>query len=391
MPGATVSGRLSTEVAAAWGGTTPGCNDVKATLNLEGFSLAMPAMQTDVLQLANVQADCHATWQADRIDIDQSSLQCDVGNAALRGTVPLGGKDGFSFTALMHQPQQFSGGLDLAKLAQMLPATLSLRQQMQINSGAVRWVWTSTPDGQNTKWHGELDVGNLTASDNGRPIAWTKPISAVFDAHDAATAGLVVDQARCESEFLHVEGAGTADDLSAKLNLSLNKLADQLGQFVNLGSTKFAGEGEGNLTWKRSPDKQFDAAADLQLRGFQLQTANNPPWREDNVVFNASAKGLTNFDASTRIDAAALTIRSGVDQLEAKILEPVKDLHGGGAWRVQGRLFGQLQNWPARLAVWLPTMNTYQLNGSYIVEGDGVRRATAAKCGRWDSPPSRWW
>ena len=90
------------------------------------------------------------------------------------------------------------------------------------------------------------------------------------------------------------------------------------------------------------------------------------------MVFNASAKGLTNFDTSTRIDAAALTIRSGNDQVEAKILEPVKDLHSGGVWRVWARVFGELQNWPARLAVWVPTMNTCQLNGRYIVEGDGV-------------------
>ena len=372
MPGTTVTGRLSTEVVAAWGGKTPGGNDVKATLNVEGFSLAMPAMQTDVLQLASVQADCHASWQADRIDIEKAAIQCDVGNAALSGTVPLGGKDGFSFAAIMHQRQQFSGAVDLAKLAQLLPATLSLRQQMQINTGQVQWVWTSVPDPQGTKWHGQLEAGNLTATDNGRPIAWTKPISAVFDAHDAPNTELIVDQARCESDFLHVEGAGTADNLSAKLTLSLNQLAVQLGQFVNLGDTKFAGEGAGNLTWKRSPDKQFDAGVDFQLRGFQLQTAKSLPWREENVVFNASAKGLTNFDASTRIDAAALTIRSGVDQIEAKILEPVKDLHGGGVWRVWARVFGQLQNWPARLAVCLPTMNNYQLTGNYIVEGDGV-------------------
>ena len=372
MPGTTVTGRLSSEVAAAWGGKTPGSNDVKATVNVEGFSLAMPAMQTDVLQLASLQADCHASWQADGIDIEKASIQCDVGNAAISGVVPLGGKEGFSFAATMHQRQQFGGAVDLAKLAQLLPATLSLRQQMQINTGQVQWVWTSTPDSQGTKWHGELEAGNLTATDNGRPIAWTKPISAVFDAHDAPNAGLTVDQAKCESDFLHVEGAGTADNLSAKLNLSLNQLAVQLGQFVNLGDTKFAGEGEGNLTWKRSPDKQFDAGADFQLHGFQLQTAKSLPWREESVVFNASAKGLTDFDASTRIDAAALTIRSGNDQIEAKILEPVKDLHGGGVWRVWARVFGQLQNWPARLAVFLPTMNNYQLTGNYIVEGDGV-------------------
>ena len=81
-------------------------------------------MQTDVLQLASLQADCHASWQADRLDIEKSSIQCDVGNASLTGTVPLGGKDGFSLTAIAHQRQEFSGSVDLAELAQMLPATL---------------------------------------------------------------------------------------------------------------------------------------------------------------------------------------------------------------------------------------------------------------------------
>ena len=89
-------------------------------------------------------------------------------------------------------------------------------------------------------------------------------------------------------------------------------------------------------------------------------------------MLGASAKGLTDFDAATRVDAAALSIHSGVDQFEAKIMEPVKDLHGGGVWHVWARVFGQLQNWPARLAVFLPTINSYQLTGNYIVEGDGV-------------------
>ena len=121
--------------------------------------------------------------------------------------------------------------------------------------------WLSTPDAQGTKWHGQLEAANLTATENGRPIAWSKPMAAVLDAHDAPGTQLVVDQARCESDFLHVEGAGSADNLIAKLTLSLGKLADQLGQFVNLGGTKFTGEGSGDFTWKRRPDRQFTAAA----------------------------------------------------------------------------------------------------------------------------------
>ena len=150
-----------------------------------------------------------------------------------------------------------------------------------------------------------------------------------------------------------------------------------MGQFIKFGETKFAGEGSGNLTWKRSADQQFDAGADMQLRGFQLSMAKQLPWREDSVLVYASAKGQTNFDAKTRIDAATLTVKSGTDQIDAKILEPVKDMQGGGVWKVWARMVGQLQNWPARLAAFVPTMNTWQLAGGYIVEGDG----TASKDG----------
>jgi len=96
------------------------------------------------------------------------------------------------------------------------------------------------------------------------------------------------------------------------------------------------------------------------------------------VLLYAAAKGRTNFDASTRIDTATLTVKSGTDQIDAKILEPVKDMQGGGVWRVWGRVVGQLQNWPARLAAWLP-MSNCQLAGGYIVEGDGVASKDGAE------------
>ena len=115
------------------------------------------------------------------------------------------------------------------------------------------------------------------------------------------------------------QGAGTADNLNAKLSFSLNQLANQLRQFSSkMDNVQLAGEGSGNLTWKRSPEHQFDAGADIQLRGFQLEHGKNPPWREDAVLLGAAAKGQTNFDAKTRVDAATLTVKSGADQIDVK-------------------------------------------------------------------------
>ena len=122
VPGATITGRLSSEIGATWGNKAADQNVVEGALSVEGFSLATRAMQTDVLQLANLQADCHALWQTDRIDVTKSSIRCDLGNAALVGTVPLGGKDGFSFAALMHQRQSSAASWTLPSLPNCCPA-----------------------------------------------------------------------------------------------------------------------------------------------------------------------------------------------------------------------------------------------------------------------------
>ena len=52
------------------------------------------------------------------------------------------------------------------------------------------------------------------------------------------------------------------------------------------------------------------------------------------------------------------------------------DLRNGGAWPVRVQMQGQLQNWPGRLAAWLPTSDC-RLTGAYALEVDG----TVAKAG----------
>jgi translocation and assembly module TamB len=378
-PGARLTGRLSSEVAASWGGNS-GKKGIAATFNVEGFSLAAIAMQNDVLQLNTLRGDCQASWQPDRVDIERSSIECDFGNALMTGTVPLGGKDGISLSAIAHQPQEFTGTVDLARLAQLLPATLCLRSNTRIDSGRVHLVFSSRPGQQGTTWHGECKADNLTATstDTQRRIAWNKPLSAVFDAHDVAGGEPIVDRLFCEADFLQVEGAGTTDNLTAKFWLSLNKLAEQLGQFVEIERLHLGGDGSGSLAWKRSPQKDFDATANVAFRGFQLGMTGRPLWREETLQASVSAKGQTSFDANTRIDTGTLSVKSGYDQIDARLLEPVKDMRDGGVWPVGIHIEGQLQNWPARLAPWLPAMGRCQLAGGYIAEGTAVASAQSS-------------
>jgi len=375
VPGTTLAGRLSSDVRATWGNRGKGKNHVQANVATEAFLLATPALQTDVVRLERFQANCEMSWRANRVEIEKSSIDCDVGTVSMTGTIPL--KDGFSIDRLAHERQELNGRLDLARLARILPATLRIRRQIQIDSGQVELAVRSQSERQGMGWHGRLDVSKLTGIAAGRRLAWEQPILMVLDAHEGAD-GPIIDTLRCESDFLKIHAAGTPDEMAASITLNLKQLADQLNQFVDLGNLQLAGEGWGNLNWKRSTEQRFAANAELRLRGFQLSLPDQPPWREENVQTSLSAKGQTDFGANTRIDSAALSVKTGAEGLNAKLIEPVTDLRDGGAWPLRVQMQGQLQNWPARLAAWL-SMDGWRFSGAYVLEAEGTASKTGAQ------------
>ncbi len=386
-PGTTLAGRLSSSVRASWGDKSPGGNRLQADLNMESFSLTTPKLKTDLVVLDRLHGVCEVSWTSDRVEIEKTTLDCDVGSFLFSGTVPLGDADGITFSSLIRRRQEFDGRLDLARLAGLLPATLKLRQGMRIDSGQVHLTAGSRPEAQGMVWHGQLRAAGLAADAGGRRIAWQQPILAIFKAHDGPR-GPVIDSLRCESDFLKVHAAGTVDRLAASFTFSLKRLAEQLGQFVDLGGLHLSGEGSGNLNWTRTPQQRFDAGAEMQINEFQLATTEKQAWREQSLLVSLSANGQTDLgiprternDAlnakykNTRVDAAALTLKTTSDQIKARLTGAVADLTDGGAWPIRLDMRGQLQSWPARLAPWLP-MDDWRIGGGYTLEAD----VTAAK------------
>jgi hypothetical protein len=384
--GTTLTGRLSSEVSVAWGDNKPGKNDVTANLSVTGFSLATPLISSDVLRIDALQVGCLASLQADRLEIEKATADCDFGYASLSGAVPLGQKDGFSLRALLRQRQKFNGQIDLARLARLLPASIHLREQTRIDSGLVKWNLSSEPTSSGVAWHGEIGAANVTAVAQGQPIVWQQPIAAVFDAHQQSGT-LVVDQLTCESDFLIVRAKGTTDSFSGELGFSLDRLGDRLGQLVKIDWKQFSGQCEGKFRWSRSPQKQFEAGAEMEISGFQWAAGGGRPWQEKAVLVNLAAKGQTDFDADTRIDSAQIGVAAGTDRLAARLSTPmqVKNLTAAGAWPIAVSAQGQLQNWSSRLAVWLPP-DQWRLVGDFNLTADlaasqqgiGVRQARLA-------------
>ena len=280
------------------------------------------------------------------VDVEKTEIVCDLGNFTVSGNTNQG---------------EIAGNVDLARLASMLPCTLHIRKETQITSGQVQLALSCQRQAGatvKTPWSctGRSPRDNLVAMNNNRQFSWPNPITLALDAHGTAQAP-VVDSLQCDSDFLKIHAAGTLDNMAASLSLNLKQLGDKLEQFVDLGSVQLAGDGFGNMNWKRDAQQQFTADAELQLHNLQVVLPDKQPWQEANLIVYCSAKGKTDATANTRLDSAALNVQAGDDRLTAQLLQPVADLKQGGVWPVRVLMQGQLQNWTARAGSFLPLSN----------------------------------
>jgi hypothetical protein len=376
-------------------------------VQVDGLNLSAAALGADRLHLDSLQVPCRIAWQGRQIDVEQLGIRCDVGEFSITGQTTLPDNvTARSFAEWLHESFAVQGELDLAQLAKLLPETLHVRQGIQINSGDVKLALASDGGGSH-RWSGQLQASNIIATNAGRQITWDKPVSVNLAAHDAA-AGLVVDTFDCQSSFVHVAGSGTLVQFTAEADCDLNKLATELGQFVDLGSVKPAGDGQATLDFQRSADGGFRAVAKGQISNLQLAIPSHT-WSEPSLAVTLNAAGqlpsvsnsgsqanrlTTAPAAAARVDKASLDViagpagAAGTDHLALQLLEPATDvasLAAKGNWHVAVALQGDVARWQSRLASWIP-LDAWQLGGAcdasaqltYSSKGIDIQQAHAS-------------
>ncbi|NQU25721.1 MAG: hypothetical protein HQ567_30910 [Candidatus Nealsonbacteria bacterium] len=372
-----LDGHLTSEIHVLWGGEgAERQTTVRADATTERLALGMPQLGNDRVSLDKLEAACEITWHGDHVEIRQSELDCDLGRLSATGTVALGSLwTEQAADSLLHQTCEVRGQLDLAKLAAMLPETLRVRRDTQITDGQVQWALTSRPgaDGPDPDamvWQGNFEIGNLAAVHDGRTLQWETPIRVEFTAEETPR-GPVVKRLDCNSDFLEFHVTGTLSELDGWATFNLQQLADQAGQFVDLGDIKLAGVGRLQGQWRRSAEQQFKTDAELRVFDFRLELPDRDPWLEKDLTMSLAAVGRTDFGLDTQVREASLQVRTapfaagGQPQwIDVRLDRPVLDFHEGGTWPVNVRMQGRLDGWPARLKTWL-NLNDWQLAGAY--------------------------
>jgi len=379
VPGVGVDGWLSASLQCQSPDfTQPEWTRLRGQVTAEQFLLTASQLGADRIALERLQTSGQMEVRGRRLQVDQLMVQSDLGELSAVGAVDL---DALTGPALADgapsagRGYELQGQLDLARLAAMLPNTLRLRKETRVTSGQVQVSLSNKPGPEGMTWQGRLDATQLTAENQGQRLAWPRPISAVVGVRQTSQ-GLVVDNLRCDSEFLKIEGAGTTQEFNATVSVDLNQLVGQLNGLVDFGGLRPAGDGWVRLHWRQPPGQDFQADGQLQVQNLHLSLPDRPPWTEEKLWANFSATGRTNFESETRLNTATLEIKAGEEYLQAQLVQPILDFRGGGTWPVSLRSGGELARLISRLSPWF-ALPGWQIAGKYECQGQITGKADA--------------
>ncbi len=358
VPGARLSGRLTSNISLTWseaGGKLQARVGGEATV--ENLVVTAGGLGDDQIALARLDiAPMAVAWQDNRLAIEQLDVACDLGRLSIEGAVGteavVTGNALAALVAAARENYRIDARVDLARLAAMLPGMLRVREGTVITGGELKVALESTGGEDGHLWQGSLETNALTATSQGRPLVWERPVEIKWTVRSTA-AGFVVDELVCQSDFLQLRGDGTRDAITATATYDLTRLAENLGQLIDFGGWQITGQGDARLAFRREAEGRFRADVTAALERFQLTHPERTPWSEERMSLEASAVGTLAGTSLSRIESATAEVLLGDDKISARLVEGVSIGESQQSWPLEIRWEGRLAGWAPRLAPWV--------------------------------------
>lgn len=410
-----LDGRLSGEGSARWSGQHPkGQTVLRGQFTASELLFGAPWLGEDRVAMGRLETRFGLVEEDGGLRLEPSTLDCDLGSMVADGRFDVPSLDSAALGALADQSWKIEGRVDLARLATTLPRTLRIRPQTRVTGGELQWSLESRPSpapptsvavgptsahrpdiapfsaaspsslaadqpirpsdaarndaaaGAGRQWTLRLVASDVTAVDTERTITWPQPIAlGAVVRRDAA--GIVIDQLRCECEFLKLDASGTPQRGSASASFDLAALVERAGQLADLDDVELTGDGWGQVNWESATPERIDATAEVQCRGMRLGLPGRPPIHEDAVVVFLSISGRRSDAALETIERAALQLALGDDRLDVELVEPVGPPWTQTAWPLRLRYVGRLDELGPRLRPWFDLGDT-QLAGACVLD-----------------------
>ncbi len=312
----------------------------------------------DQLELQQVSTTLDVKTHENEIHVNSASVHSDVANLEITGSTEFAEWMTASslFTQLLawKSSHQFhiSGNVDVAALAAQLPETLQIRDGTRISRGTVTLDVASRIELGQRLVDGTLQTDRIAATAAGRNVSWDRPLHLALSVLSAET-GVQIQEFTCQSDFLELTAAGSLENGRFHGEGNLDQLANQLGQFLDLGDLQMTGQLQADGNWQQQNADRSTATVTAEVARFAITSSEITPIRESLLKIVGQASGLVGNDGLQRLDSANLHIVSGEDQLMAKLTAPVSQPQAGTVWPLTCQLSGHTETWLARLQPWI--------------------------------------
>ena len=363
----STAGYATTNLQCEWADSPEGPSAVAGgVIETIDLDLSLPDyLGPDHLEVGTLTTVLDAHVQRGRLEVRRFSTTSHLGSVMFKVNAPLSELSDPSFVSTLLSPAtshhyRLQGDLDLAKIVEMLPSTLALRDEVDITRGRFDFDVTSDVEENKRALRIWAKSDGLVATRAGKPIEWNRPIELTVNG-TADESGVVVDRFVCQSAFLQAQGSGQLTQGDISIQADLNELATQLSQFFDLGTQSLAGNIQGSLNWN-SPDQQnFGCQGNILVENLSVAAVNGNPWNEDKLTITTNATGIIKGRQLLSLQSATLNVNSSMDRLQVQLAAPLTDLNNA-SWPLMCHLEGNLRSWLARLQPWF-TVSGWQIDG----------------------------
>lgn len=345
---------------AIWSAPSVNAFDLRGKLELKALTLSGGPLQTDTPSLDLTEMDFHIAENDNQTTVETLRLTSPIGSVHAGGTL----------TARTHQHPignlTAQATLDIAALANQLPATLSLRRGLQLVGGQVLFniTYAGTEDAMNCAT--VIKTQDIKARLDKQEIRLDAPIKLTAVVTDNAS-GLRLSSLNLSSSFSQATGSGNLTNLHVDLVADLAKATAEAGKFADLGDMGLKGGLTASINAKQVTERSRRISLDANLRNFTMDKADAKPVYQRRVKLTMD--GLLNLTSAKRFKdltdlTAGINANTGAIALTAKRLVPVAN-------RRLPDISGLVCRVRANLSAANGTNTTTKINGSIVMNARG--------------------
>ncbi|QEG37479.1 AsmA family protein [Bythopirellula goksoeyrii] len=317
----------------------------------DSLTFSGEVLQGDRLECSRLEIPWKASFAHGEVGISELKLKCDWAEVAAQGALALEELKTFSLANLPQREFKLTGKVSLARLAQMLPHVLQIRDGVRIDAGEVEWNANSgLRDGAFT-WSADAALANLAGQDGEKAIRSQEPVKIAAQWKDSP-AGPRLDRFTLTAPSAEATVVTTDDRMHGDFQVNLAEMAEQAGQFIDMRDLECRGFARGNFQYTTTHNTEFEAKADVKLSELVVTQGQRLLWEEPQLVVDWRAAGQADHMLPKSLATSSMILHGDRDELAVTLLEAV-DLSAAGNWLVKIDGTGPVDSWAGRLRPWM--------------------------------------